>query len=118
MDLGGTQTELLFRLMEATTLRAKVIAGNVANQNTPGFTRKEVRFEDHLKAAAARGERLSGIEPEVIEDRATEARADGNNVSLETELNAMRENRLMYETYSTIVSMHFELLRTGIKDGN
>jgi flagellar basal-body rod protein FlgB len=118
MKAGGPQTDLLFRLMGATSLRAKVIAGNVANVNTPGFLRKEVRFEELLEKAAARGEPLSGIEPQVLEDLATETRSDGNNVTLETELNAMRENRLMYETYSTIVQMHFELLRTGIKDGN
>jgi flagellar basal-body rod protein FlgB len=118
MEAGSPQTDLLFRLMGATSLRAKVIAGNVANVNTPGFTRKEVRFEELLAKASARGESLGDIEPQVLEDLVSEARPDGNNVTLETELNAMRENRLMYETYSTIVQMHFELLRTGIKDGN
>jgi flagellar basal-body rod protein FlgB len=118
MDVGGPQTELLFQLMNATTLRAQVIAGNVANQNTPGYTRQTVDFEDRLRAALVAGDRVDAIAPELREDRATPARPDGNNVTLEIELNAMRENRLLYETYATILGGHFELMRTSIKDGN
>jgi len=118
MDVGGPKTEVLFRLMEATTLRAKVIAGNVSNQNTPGYTRKTVRFEDDLRQAMLNGESTRGLAPTVEEDNLSPARADGNNVTLELELNSMRENRMMYETYSTILGAHFELLRTAIKDGN
>jgi len=118
MNAIGRETELLFRLLRATSLRAQVIAGNVANQNTPGFTRRTVRFEEQLRAAleAGRGGELA-VEPEVVEDEATPARPDGNNVTLEVELNAMRENRILYETYTTILGGHFELLRSSIKDG-
>lgn len=119
MEAIGRETELLLRLLRATSLRAEVIAGNVANQNTPGFVRKTVRFEERLREAllAGRGAALS-VEPEVVDDSATPARPDGNNVTLEVELNAMRENRILYETYTTILGGHFELLRSSIKDGN
>ena len=119
MKVLGEETELLLRLMRTTSLRAQVIAGNVANQNTPGFVRKTVRFEQELRAAleAGQGSALD-VEPEVVEDRTTAARPDGNNVTLEVELNAMRENRILYEAYSTILGGRFELLRSSIKDGN
>jgi flagellar basal body rod protein FlgB len=36
---------------------------------------------------------------------------------METEMNAMRENRLTYETYSTILEGHFNLIDAAIRDG-
>ena len=119
MKAIGAETELLLKLMRATSLRAEVIAGNVANQNTPGFVRKTVRFEEELRAALESDPVAEpSFEPEVVEDLATPPRPDGNNVTLEVELNAMRENRILYEAFSTILGGHFELLRSSIKDGN
>jgi flagellar basal-body rod protein FlgB len=119
MAVIGADTDLLLRLMRATTQRAKVIAGNVANQNTPGYVRQTLRFEDDLREALSTGrDAEKPVEPLVVEDVLTPARPDGNNVTLEVELNAMRENRILYEAYSTILSGHFEMLRTSIKDGN
>lgn len=118
MEILGRETELLFRLLQATSLRAEVIAGNVANQNTPGFVRKTVRFEEELREALLSGRGAeAAVEPKVVQDVASPARPDGNNVTLEVELNAMRENRLLYETYTTILGGHMELLRSSIKDG-
>ena len=115
MQIEGKDTQLLFRLLQATSLRAQVIAGNVANQNTPGYTRQTVAFEDLLRASLeGGGADLEQVRPEVRPDRVTPGRPDGNNVSLEIELNAMRENRILYESYSTMLAGHFELLRAAI----
>src|SRR5687767_10562529 len=40
--------------LDAYALRAKAIAGNVANASTPGYQRIEVDFESQLKAALDR----------------------------------------------------------------
>ena len=118
MEVAGTNLDLLFRMMSASTERARVIASNIANENTPGYRRQVVRFEELLKGAADdNGGDLSSIVPRVEEDTLTPARADGNNVTLELELNASRQNRLLYETYASILQTHFELLRAGIESG-
>jgi flagellar basal-body rod protein FlgB len=105
---------MLARLLSASELRARVLAANVANQNTPGYTRRVVHFEDHLREAVRRGADPARVAPEVVEDVATAARPDGNNVTLEVELNAMRENRILYETYATIMKGHFDLLEASL----
>jgi flagellar basal-body rod protein FlgB len=111
--------DLLLRLLDASELRAKVLSANIANQNTPGYTRSDVKFEDLLRDAARKGPSAEqSVEPEVIPDTNSPARPDGNNVTLELELNAMRENRLMYETYATILEGHFNLMRAAITGGN
>lgn len=116
--MEGIETKLLERLLAASELRGKVIAANIANANTPGYVRREVHFEELVRDALRRGARASdGLEPEIVSDVVTPARPDGNNVSLELELNALRENRLLYETYASILEGHFELLRTAITEG-
>jgi len=107
----SNSNDILLRLLSASELRARVISANIANQNTPGYTRQEVRFEDALREAVASGSKLKGLQPEIIQDTITPARPDGNNVNLELELNALRENRILFETYATIMQG-----RTTLKD--
>ena len=113
--IGENQNDLLLRLMSASSLRAKVIAGNLANQNTPGFKRREVRFEQLLSQQLERGSAdLSRVPIEVSQDETTPARPDGNNVEAEAEVAAMRENLLRYQLYSTIFQGQNNLLEAAI----
>ena len=128
MELGEA-SRLLVRLMSASTLRARVIANNIANQNVPGYQREVVRFEELLAEAAhspafAKGvessERtrlLESIQPRVEVDRLTPSTPDGNNVSPELEQNAMRENRLLYELYASILQSRNAMLDASVAQG-
>lgn len=119
MDIGNTKIELLARLMNTSALRGRVIAGNIANQNTPGFKRREVQFESELRAALQAGNerQAARVQPEVTTDEVTPAKPDGNNVNMELEMNAMRENRLTYETYATILETNLSLIDAAIREG-
>ncbi|NOT30743.1 MAG: flagellar biosynthesis protein FlgB [Planctomycetes bacterium] len=109
-------TDLMVRLLGACELRARVVSANIANSNTPGYVRNVVRFEDLLGARLEKGGDIARVTPELVADLETPSRPDGNNVSLELELNAMRENRLLYEAYSSILRSHFSLLESAITD--
>lgn len=118
MDSGSSgNVDLLMRLMSASTERARVISGNIANANTPGFRRQVLQFENLLGEALHAGASLDGVAPEVAEDKVTPARADGNNVNLELELNAERQNRLLYDTYAAMLQSHFDLIEIAIQPG-
>jgi len=110
----ATSADLLVRMLGACELRARVTSANIANSNTPGYVRSVVRFEELLQKELLEGGDIEHVAPETLRDLETPARPDGNNVSLELELNAMRENRLLYETYSAILRSHFDLLDTAI----
>jgi len=107
-------TDLLVRMLGACELRARVVSANIANSNTPGYVRSQVRFEELLGKELAGGAGTAHVMPSVEQDTQTPARPDGNNVSLELELNSMRENRLLYETYSAILRSHFNLLESAV----
>ena len=122
MDFGGTESRLLLKLMSVCNLRQRVIADNIANESTPGFRRRVVRFEELLGdelggKPGARGARdLSRIEPRIELDAAPPTGTDGNNVNLESEATAMRENRVMYETYASILETRTNMLRASITE--
>ena len=117
MDGVAGDIGLCLRLMSASSQRARVIASNIANENTPGYRRKVLEFEGLLGDALESGGDVARIQPRVEEDAVTPARADGNNVVMELELNASRQNRLLYETYASILQTQFELVRAGIESG-
>lgn len=117
MDFSSPGSRLLGDLMTAATKRAEVLGQNVANQNTPGYIRKDVVFESELAKAIERGKSLEDLEElelKVVEDDERPARADGNNVSVEEELSLARENRLLFEVYASIRSGRGSMLRNAI----
>ena len=102
----------------------------LANENTPGYRRRLVRFEELLaselesmRSSRPGGpgpgdlERLLRIEPKVETDEASPASPDGNNVNLELEMNAMRENRLLYELYASILATRNRMIEDSIQSG-
>jgi flagellar basal-body rod protein FlgB len=118
MSSVGDPSELLLRLMSASTLRARVLSENIANQNVPGYKRRVVRFEELLAARiAGKSGSTADVAPRIDVDKATPSSPDGNNVSLELENNAMRENWLLYETYAAILQSRNEMLRASISEG-
>ncbi len=118
MPIANNTDQLLVNLMSASSLRYKVLTGNLTNQNTPGYLRQTVAFEDLLarELGDTRPDLLS-VEPEIITDELTPGSPDGNNVNPELELNGLTQNRLQYEVYSTILAGRLELLRAAIQEG-
>ena len=117
MTSVGDPSQLLLRLMSASTLRARVLSENIANQNVPGYKRRVVRFEELLANQLAHGKGPAGVVPRIDTDTASPSSPDGNNVSLELESNAMRENFLLYETYAAILQTRNEMLRASMTEG-
>jgi flagellar basal-body rod protein FlgB len=115
MDVVGSSADMLVRLMSASALRNEVLMHNLANENTPGFRRRLVLFEDQLREAMQRSPaEAARVQPTVIEDHVTPLGPDDNNVTQELELNSMRENQLLYETYASILRSNFDILQTSI----
>jgi flagellar basal-body rod protein FlgB len=118
MSITNSTDKLLINLLTSSTKRNQVLTSNLVNQNTPGYKRQTVEFEDLLaRELEEKRPDLLSIEPKVLEDEITPAAADGNNVRMELEMTGMLQNRLQYEMYSSILAGRMELLRTAIQDG-
>lgn len=110
--------------------RNLAISNNLANAETPGYRRMDVRFEDAL-AAAARGAHappgpLGGVTrpeaagmaasvmPESAVDASSVMRADGSNVDPDTEMAALAQNQLAHQTVTSLLDKHLTLIRTAV----
>ncbi|MDO8585657.1 MAG: flagellar basal body rod protein FlgB [Armatimonadota bacterium] len=119
---ADSTSETLAKGLDAVGIRHRVIADNIANVETPGFTRSDVVFEERLREALrSRGEdaseRVQNVTPEVRADRTSPARADGNNVSIDKEMAAMVKNTLEYEALTQLINLKGSMLRAAITEG-
>ncbi|MFT7676839.1 MAG: flagellar basal-body rod protein FlgB [Planctomycetota bacterium] len=115
MDVLGSQGQLLLRLLSSAQENARVVAGNISNQNTPGYKRREHSFEtllaDEMQSSTPD---LAGIQPTTTTDELSPARGDGNNVVLENEINNLRETVVRYELYASMLKNRANLIRSAI----
>ena len=95
--------------LDATELRSKTIANNIANINTPGYKRKYVTFEETLNDQINKNPKI-----QIKEEKSTNIRFDGNNVDLENEKVNQAANTLEYNALITITNTKLSLAKSVI----
>ena len=95
--------------LDATELRSRVIANNIANINTPNYKRKYVKFEDALKNSMD-----NNVKPEVKTDLSSKVRKDGNNIDLENEKVNQAATTLEYNALITLTNIKLGMARSVI----
>lgn len=95
--------------------RFDVHANNLANANTPGFVSSRVDFESTLRQAVDTGEldRLQGEAPQTRNAMGLPD-AQGNTVSLETEMTELLKANLMQRTLVNAYNYKVGVLRAAI----
>ena len=113
--LRDTTTTTLHVALRALAARQRVIAQNVANVETPGYTARRVDFEGALRRAVAAGS------PETTAQtvtRSTDAAGpNGNNVQIDQETMALTETGLRYQLLTQAMDARFSGLRSAIGRG-
>jgi len=111
---------LIKKGLDASALRSKVSANNIANINTKGFKKSYVTFEESLKDnmdnMAMRTTKSKHIQDgssygdvKVNQDKSTSMRQDGNNVDVDVEMANQAANNLMYNALITQANMKFAM---------
>jgi flagellar basal-body rod protein FlgB len=119
--------------LDATSLRHRVLANNLANVETPNFKRSEVSFEAELKDRLREKnclplvrthpkhrpniQPISQIVPSIKTDASQTMRNDGNNVDVEAEMAKLSINTIQYNTLIQQLGSHFSRLRSAINEG-
>jgi len=107
MEKASSTFDLLAAGLRAEGLRQKAIASNIANLETPGYRRVEVKFEELLAQAMDEGQgkvQVDQVEPEVHQPQETPVKANGNDVHLEIEVGHLVENSLRHETLARLLA--------------
>ena len=102
--------------IKAENLRQKAIANNIANLETPGYRRIDVKFEELLaKALDSLGAvDLSEIESQIHQPKQTPVKSNGNDVNLETEVGEMVKNTLRHKAYVRLLSKKYKQMELAM----
>ena len=105
------------KMLDASVLRHKLLANNLANATTPGYTRRDVEFRNQLSEALATKDmaKIDEVKLKVYEDTSVPSRPDGNNVTAQHELGEMTENSLLYQLLVRSISGKFAGIRKAIR---
>lgn len=108
MDIFGHNVMTLEKSLDLRAQNQRLIASNLANVDTPGYTAQRLDF------AASMEQALRGTkEAAVIEDSPIPSTSlDGNNVDMDQELGQMSRNKILYTVQSQLLGAKFRQLTT------
>jgi flagellar basal-body rod protein FlgB len=110
--LVDDRLRLMARLLDVSALKAQVHAGNIANQNTPGYRAKAVSFDQAFEQALRdQGvDDAEQVEALIYEPHTTPVQPDGNDVSKNREIMESAKNQTMYNAYLAMVRGKMKIL--------
>jgi len=127
-----TKLPLLEKGLDAYALRQQAAAHNIANANTFGFRRMEVKFEEELRKALKLDKGLTGkithprhfkigastleqVQPQPYMPRDEELHSGANNVNIEEEMVRLAKAQLSFDFAARMARRTFSSLRSSIR---
>lgn len=104
MSDSSKMVDMLAAGLRGVAARQNVIAGNIANVQTPGYKRRVIEFEKAMARAMASGDDLNRpVEARLLKTTDGPSDSTGNNVDLEVEVGELIENSAKYKAYMRIL---------------
>ncbi|MBW2185819.1 MAG: flagellar basal-body rod protein FlgB [Desulfuromonadales bacterium C00003068] len=118
---------LLKKSLDLRMQNQQVIAGNVANAQTPGYKAQRLEFEGALRQAvegrgqdvtvthpqhiSTHGGSIGRVEATVSEVGGGGGLGDGNTVSVDQEMILLAQNQIMYEASAQLLSKKMSIIK-------
>ncbi len=133
MEIFGKNFQVLEKGLDAYATRAKALANNIANINTPNYKREDIAFEEILSQSLDDSKRFEGkvtqnghieissipqiddVKAEIVKEEETFMRNDGNNVDIERENAEFTKNNIRYQFATSRMTSSFNILKGVIK---
>jgi len=118
--------------LNASWLKNQAISNNIANVNTPGYKRKDVKFENMLKQQMqnqsiklnsthlnhfSNNVSLGDLSPQIETDYGTSFRKDKNNVNVDVEMAELTKNTVKFNAIVQQLNKNLNRIRLAITDG-
>ncbi len=107
--------KMLGHFLDVTAFRHGVIAGNMANVDTPNYRTVDIDFRSELQRAYnEEGQATGPVKkdvPGLIE------RPDGNNVSLDRESLVLAQNQLQFRAGVALLRSEIRRIQSAISEG-
>ena len=134
MTIFDHTMQLLHRTLDLRQARQRVIASNIANEETPGYRAADFNFQDSLHAAqrgrgpvtlavtqsqhmGVRGDAVQQVTGELNPVPAGDLPLDANSVNIELEMAKMSDNAMQYNSAASIMAIRFRQLMGAIREG-
>ena len=124
---------LLQKTLDLRLQKQQVIASNIANADTPGYSPARLEFEEKLQQAvnstskrpatthAAHfpigGGSVASVQPKLTRVSDKSNIGDRNGVNIDEEMIALAENQILYETTIQMLNKKFGLLKYIAQEG-
>ena len=126
--MTGKSINLLSHALDYQSANHKVISGNLANIDTPGFRPQELSFDKELERAVEKNDlSLRKTNPNHFSHYTGGLQHEGPNfeihktnsdkLNIDREMARMMQNNLLYEASARLLSKKFEALKTAIDSG-
>ena len=124
--------QLIHRTLDLRQARQRVIASNIANEETPGYRATDLNFLDSLQAAhrgqatvtpavtqgkhfGPRGEGFQRVVGKLSDVPAGDLPLDANSVNMELEMAKMSDNAMQYSGAAAIMAIRFRQLMGAVR---
>lgn len=114
IDLAGA-VSFHHKVLDGVALRQRVVAHNLANQNTPGYRAMMVPFSSVLAEALDRSGSIDHVDFKVAQDPDATENSSGNTVDVEHEMMLMEENRILNEVFARTAGGTFRAILKAIR---
>ena len=133
MTIFDRTMQLLNRTLDLRQAKQRVIASNIANEETPGYRATDFNFQDSLQAAqrgrgpvtlavtqghhiGPRGDSVQQVMGTLGPVPVRDLPLDANSVNIELEMAKMSDNAMQYNSAATIMAIRFRQLMSAIRD--
>ncbi len=100
----------LERCLDLLSFRQKLVAGNIANADTPGYRTRDIDFQSELRSEIAGA-------PRAVEVDGLKVNNDGNNVSLDREARLLAENAIRFNIVASLLRAELRSVKSAIQEG-
>lgn len=115
MQITNTLSEQIERYLDLSTNQTKLVAENMANLDTPGYSAKGMDFEGEMRSALFDVDEGNAPRPvRVKREDGLVARPDGNNVSMDRESLNLAEAQLKFKTGVSLLRQQYQMVMDAI----
>lgn len=126
--------QLLAKTLDLRSRNQQVIASNIANAETPGYSPSTLHFEDELRNAVGSSsgfqmasshpkhlpvgsKDISSVQGTVTVEHDQTGIGDENGVSVDAEMLALSENQLLYEAAAQLLKKKLGMIKYVVSGG-
>lgn len=117
MSRANNVIDIIEAGVRAEALRQTAISNNIANLETPGYRRIDVKFNEFLAKALRSGNTVdvSKIVPELYRPKKTPIKDNGNDVSYEGEVGQMIKNSIRHKALVRLLNKKYKQIELAIQ---